>query len=131
MAFDDSNSFFNHSDFDFAESVREDEPQEENLFRIKTYKDSDTEFSEINNNNIQLILFNNEAIVGDKIHGAIKIYAENYLPQGRIELVLESTLKVNKPVQKTQYKMKQYLNQYRNFVEDKKLEEKLNKKPNI
>lgn len=103
MAFDDSNSFFNHSDFDFADSVHE--PSHKKMFKIKTYHDTVTVESEMDNNTIQLILFNNEAILGDKLHGAVKIYSESFLPEGRIELVLESTLKINKPVKKTKYKM--------------------------
>ena len=103
MDFDDTNSFFNHSDFDFAESVHEKSHQ--NLFKIKTYHDTATIDSEVNNNTLNLILFNNEAILGDKIHGAVKVFVESFLPAGRIELVLESTLKINKPAVKTKFKM--------------------------
>lgn len=128
MNFDDSNSFFNHSDFDFAESAREEESTQ-NMFKINTYRDTMTIESETNQNSLNLILFNNEAILGDKIHGAVKLVVENYLPQGRVELVLESTLKINKPAKHTKYNMDQYLNQYKSFIKNKKLEEKLKKKP--
>jgi len=48
-----------------------------------------------------LILFNNEAVLGDKLHGAVKIDSDYFLPEGRVVLVLESVLKINKPARKT------------------------------
>lgn len=68
---------------------------------MKTYKEAEEESSLQSSNNIQLILFNNEAVLGDKIHGAVKVDCEFFLPEGRVVLVLESTLKINKPVRKT------------------------------
>lgn len=127
----ETNSFLNYSDFNFAESANENSTPRDNIFKMNTYHDTETIESEVNNNSISLILFNNEAILGDKIHGAVKIYTENFLPIGRVELVLESTLKINKPIKKSKYRMNQYLNQYRTFIQDKKLEEKLKKKPNM
>lgn len=114
MALDDSNSFFNNSDFDFAESV-EDKP-EKNLFHINTYRESESEVEELDKNTIQLILFNNEAVLGDKIHGAVKIYVNKTLLEGKVVLVLESTLKINKPVQKTKIKMTHHLKSYQTYI---------------
>lgn len=121
MAFSDTNSFLNYSDFEFAESGRNESEDGKGLYKIKTYHNTVTVKSE-SNNTLSLILFNNEAILGDKLHGAVKIFADSYLPPGRIVLVLESTLKINKPAIKTKFKMDQYLNQYRNYLHEKKLE---------
>lgn len=130
MNLSDSNSFFNHSDFNFAESVLEESQQGRGgLYKIKTYHDTTSVTSE-SSNSLNLILFNNEAILGDKLHGAVKIFAERYLPPGRIVLVMESTLKINKPVAKSKLKMNQYLNQYRNYIHEKKLERQLQASPN-
>lgn len=71
------------------------------MYRVKTYKEEEDESSIQSSNNIKLILFNNEAVLGDKLHGAVKIDSDYFLPEGRVVLVLESVLKINKPVRKT------------------------------
>jgi P2-related tail formation protein len=64
-------------------------------------------------------LFNNEAVLGDKIHGAVKINVNSTLLEGKVVLVLESTVKINKPVQKTKLKMSHFIKNYQNHIQNK------------
>jgi hypothetical protein len=60
-------------------------------------------------------------MIGDKLHGAVKLYSDGSLTDGRIDLILESTLKINRPAVRTKKTMENYLEEYTKYTTERNI----------
>lgn len=114
-------SFLNHSDFDFATATS---------VISSSNKQTDAELEDIANNleefhsimqdeamrkppnKLELIIFSKKLVKGDNLHGIVKIEVEKEIQEGHIELVLESSISINR---RWERKIKRFVNFVRYF----------------
>lgn len=115
-------SFLNHSDFDFATSVFTSTKKLTDDAELNNIQDNLEEFRSLidddnlrtkTKNKLQLIIYNKNLVKGDNLHGIVKIEVEKEIQEGHIELVLETTITINRPFKKKIQRFSKFVNFYK------------------